>query len=74
MVRSSNKPRTTTEEMYRRVVHEVPDQDTDPPIPALINLRRLDDLLITEETPGSLLLLMLFLLAFQPLNLMWDLT
>ena len=37
------------EEMHRRVMHEVPNEDSDPLVLALVDLRGLDDLLLQRS-------------------------
>mmetsp|Transcript_18146 Transcript_18146/g.39964 ORF Transcript_18146/g.39964 Transcript_18146/m.39964 type:complete len:241 (-) Transcript_18146:729-1451(-) len=42
----SHEPRAAAEEVHRGVMHEVPNEDANPTVPALINLGRLDNLLL----------------------------
>ena len=45
----SHEPRAAAEEVHRGVMHEVPNEDANPTVPALINLGRLDNLLRMQE-------------------------
>ena len=40
------EPRAAAEEVHRGVVHEVPNEDADPAVSALVDLAGLDDLLL----------------------------